>query len=106
MRNEEMWARWKEMKCAPNYEKPPSVPLRQRKRDAKAEGKLVGQCSNLVASKDGKINDRRNGAQMREYYRMPSEDIDSLGNSLNIHQVDCKSLGEYLYAFLCDIDPE
>ena len=43
---------------------------------------------------------------MREYYRMPSEDIDSLGNSMNIHQVDCKSLGEYLYAFLCDIDPE
>lgn len=43
---------------------------------------------------------------MREYYRMPREDIDGQGNSLNIHSVDCKSLGEYLYAFLCDLDPE
>jgi hypothetical protein len=25
LRNEEMWARWKENKCAPNYEKPPSI---------------------------------------------------------------------------------
>ena len=56
--------------------------------------------------KDGKINDRRNGAQMREYYRMPEEGIDSQGGSMNIHPMESKSLGEYIYNLLCDLDPE
>lgn len=43
---------------------------------------------------------------MREYYRMPEEGIDSQGGSMNIHPMESKSLGEYIYNLLCDLDPE
>ena len=39
---------------------------------------------------------------MKEYYRIPKEDVDSLGNSINISTQDMPSLGDYLYAVLCD----
>ncbi len=76
--------------------------MKQRKRAEKEEDKLIGQCSYLVVAKDGKINDKKNGSQMKEYYRIPKEDVDSLGNSVNISTQDMPSLGDYLYAFLCD----
>jgi|LauGreDrversion4_2_1035121.scaffolds.fasta_scaffold164774_2 hypothetical protein len=36
--------------------------MKQRKRADKEEDKLIGQCSYLVAAKDGKINEKKNGS--------------------------------------------
>ena len=46
--NEEYWARWKENKCATNFEKPTSKRCELKKRDEKKAKKLSGLCSAMV----------------------------------------------------------
>ena len=104
LKNEELWAKWKENKC-PNFERPASEACRLKTFDAKRyESKNVGQGGNLVAPREGKINDKRNGRQMKEYFKLQKEDVDAEGNSINIKPCDMPTLSDYLYSFLCDQD--
>lgn len=105
IRHEKFWNKWKENKC-PNFERPSSELCRVKKRISNPKEKLIGNGGMLMQAEKGKINDHRNGRAILDYLARPKESIDAEGHSVNIKQSTVPTLGDYMYAFLCDQDPD
>jgi hypothetical protein len=112
VRNEELWSKWKENKC-PNFERPPSETVKARKLDTSKAlaGKMMGQGGRLIngtaKGAESSLCNPKNGVEMRKYLRMPKEAVDPLrGESVNITPADLPTIGDYLYSFLADMDPD
>lgn len=116
--NEELWDQWKQNKC-PNFEKPPSGEAHRRLKTAtqrkptistgpggKLQPPLLGYWSNIVQPKDKDMVDSKNGLEMKRYLRYPKESIDSQGHSINIKPCEIPTLGDYMYNYLVDQDPD
>ena len=97
---ERFWSQWKESKC-PNFERPSSEACKARKmtEQPRVTSKLMGQAGLLIQAREGELNDRRNGQEMRKYFRHPKEQQQD-----PTHIVACTipSITDHQYPFLCD----
>lgn len=101
---EVFWDKWKENKC-PNFEKPVSQNLKQRKRDQNRANRLIGN-NIAVPAKERELNWVKNGQNMRKYFKQPPESIDAEGKSVNVKPSDLPTMSDYLVDVLQDIDPD
>ncbi|TNV82285.1 hypothetical protein FGO68_gene5609 [Halteria grandinella] len=101
--NERFWASWKEGKCT-NFERPSSEACKARKlqEQQRVPNRLMGQAGLLIQAKDGDMNDRRNGGEMRKYFRQPKEAV----GGINIKPCFIPTITDHQYKFLCDQDPD